>query len=180
MTNQATFKESDMKRPWYKRLTPVAWVLIGVLLLSCAGCSLVGGNWAIPQIFRGDEWATETPVPTEPTAAPTDGPSPTPTEWWEGDATATPKPTEVVDPFPAWWTDEMTQDADGQWWPPDEVIDDVKDAWYRDVEDIHTYLVETKPPDYDSYEEAATRNFAGPQLDLVLLGPALVILSMQG
>jgi hypothetical protein len=173
MTDQATFKESSRRRPWYKRLTPVAWALIAVLALSCVGCGIVGGNWALPQLFTRDEWATATPVPTEPTqptAEPTEGPTPTPTEWWEGDVTATPTLTEVVEPFPAWWSDEMTQDADGQWWPPDEVIEDVKENWYRDLEGYELYLVNTKPPDYDAYEEHLYVWYMGEELEGALNG----------
>jgi len=172
MTDQATFKESSRRRPWYQRLTPVAWVLVAVLALSCVGCGIVGGNWALPQLFSPEEWATATPVPTQPTAAPTEGPTPTPTEWWEGDATATPIPTEIAEPFPAWWAGEMTQDDKGQWWPPDEVIEDVKENWYRDLEGAKLYLIDTKPPDYDAYEEHLYAWYMGEELEswLVILG----------
>jgi hypothetical protein len=166
----ATFKESSRRRPWVQRLTPVAWVLIAVVAVSCLAITLIGGGRAISGLFASDEWATKTHTPTATKAPdPAAGSTGEPTEWWED---GTPEPSEVAEPvpFPAWWADEMTQDKDGQWWPPDEVIEDVKDAWYRDVEDIDTHLVDTKPPDYDSYEESATRNFAGPQLDKILLG----------
>lgn len=172
MANQVTFKESDSKRPWYQRLTPVAWVLIGVVALSCVACGFAGVTQVTPTLLQaGDEWATKTPVPAQPTAASTEGPPPTPTEWWEEGVTVTPEPTEVADPFPAWWAGEMTQDADGQWWPPDEVIEDVKENWYRDLEGYKLYLVDTKPPDYDAYEEHLYAWYMGEELEswLVIL-----------
>ena len=166
MTNQATFKESDRKRPWYRRLTPVAWVLIGVVALSCVACGFVGTTQVTPALLRsGDEWATGTPVPTQPTAESTKGPSPTPTEWWEDGATATPEPTEVVDPFPAWWADEMTQDADGQWWPPDEVVEMVKENYNEGLAVYKAFMGDTRPPDLDSFEEAAPTYFSGEYLN---------------
>jgi hypothetical protein len=168
----ATFKESSRRRSWVQRLTPVAWVLIAVVAVSCLAITLIGGGRVISGLFAGDEWATKTPTPKATKAPdPAAGSTGEPTEWWE-DGTTTPEPAEVAEPvpFPAWWADEMTQDEDGRWWPPDEVLEDVKDAWYRDVEDIDTHLVDAKPPDYDAYEESATRNFAGPELETVLLG----------
>jgi hypothetical protein len=173
MSNQATFKESSAKRAWYKRMTPIAWVLVAVVAVSCLAFAVIGGGWAVPKLFASEEWATKTPTPTATgTPEPTEGPTPTPTEWWEGDATATLEATEVeiVEPFPAWWADEMVQDDDGQYWPPDEVVETVKDAWYGDVEAINTYLVDSKPPDYDAYEEAANLYYAGPQLEKKLRG----------
>jgi hypothetical protein len=166
MTNQATFKESDGKRPWYQRLTPVAWVLIGVVALGCVACGFAGATQVAPTLLQtGDEWATGTPVPIHPTAASTEGPAPTLTEWWEGGATATSEPTEVVDPYPAWWTDEMMQDADGHWWPPDEVVEMVKENWYLDLEGAKLYLIDTKPPDYDAYEEHLYAWYMGEELE---------------
>jgi hypothetical protein len=76
----------------------------------------------------------------------------------------------IVESFPAWWADEMVQGDDGLWMAPDEVVEMVKEAWYGDVEAINTYLVGTKPPDYDAYEEAANLYYAGPQLEKTLSG----------
>ena len=38
----ATFKESSRRRPWVQRLTPVAWVLIAVVAVSCLAITLIG------------------------------------------------------------------------------------------------------------------------------------------
>jgi hypothetical protein len=167
MSNQATFKESSSKRPWFQRLTPIAWVLVAVVAVSCLAFAVIGGGWAVPKLFASEEWATKTPTPTATgTPEPTEGPTPTPTEWWEGDATATPEATEVeiVEPFPAWWAGEMVQDDDGQWWPPEEIVEVAK-THGEERSDAYTAFMETVPPDLDGYEEAMTTYFSGEYLD---------------
>jgi hypothetical protein len=164
MVQKAMFKKSDDRRAWYKRLTPLAWVAIIALALCCGGCSIVGANWAIPVVFPPQEvWATETPVPTAPTAEPTEGPTLTPTEWWEGEMTATPESTEASIPFPAWWSEEMTQGEDGQWWPPDEVVAMVREH-YDEKTAAYKAFVEAGPPDLDGFEEAMPTYFSGDYL----------------
>lgn len=79
--------------------------------------------------------------------------------------TGTPEHIESSVPFPAWWTDQMTQDEDGQWKPPVEVEEMVKKAWYDYVEAFDIHLVKTKPPDYDAFNEAAKAFNAGPMLE---------------
>ena len=165
MAEKATFKKSDDRRAWYKRLTPLAWVAIIALLACCAGCSVVGSKWAIPVIRPPQEtWATETPTaaPTD-TPEPTGGPTLTPTQWWEGDVTVTPEPAELPIPFPAWWSEEMTQGEDGQWRPPEEVVEMVKEH-YDEKTAAYKAFVEAGPPDLDGFEEAMPTYFSGDYL----------------
>jgi hypothetical protein len=168
MAEKATFKKSDDRRAWYRRLTPLAWVAIIVVLFCCAGCSVVGANWTVPALFPAQEtWATETPTPTAtPVPDPTAGPRGEPTEWWEEDATATPASTETAvaeASFPAWWADEMTQDEDGQYWPPDEVVEMVREH-YEERSAAYRAFVEAEPPDLDGFEEAMPTYFSGDYL----------------
>jgi hypothetical protein len=74
----------------------------------------------------------------------------------------TPEPTPA---YPAWWADRMTQDEEGRWWPPDEVIEMVREAYNADYEAGRRYQVETKPPDYDALEAARREWNDGPELE---------------
>lgn len=121
------FQVSPQRRPLYQRLTPLAWTLIGVvglvavLGLAWAGMSLANRSPSEPW----NPTPTATPAPTE-TPAPTAGPSPTPTL----EATVEVTATEVVSAaHPAWWSDQMTQDDEGNLHPPQEVEDAVWDAF---------------------------------------------------
>ena len=82
----------------------MGYTLIVLSIVLMAGCNLI--NPPTP---------TATPEPTA-TPAPTATPEPTNTP----EPTVTPTPTEN---FEAWWTDEMWQDEEGNWWPPEEVVD---------------------------------------------------------
>ena len=96
MRHKPTFKPSPAKRPWYRRLTPVAWALIGVgvvvVALSIVAAAMVFGN----------RHASEPEV------------------WW------TPTPTL---PPSVWWADQMVEDDQGHLQPPQEVQDDVWEAF---------------------------------------------------
>ncbi|HHH40493.1 MAG TPA: hypothetical protein ENK56_00640, partial [Chloroflexi bacterium] len=144
-----TFKPSPAKRPVVQRLTPLAWALIGVVVLvvvlGIVGAAMVFGRRASDEV-----WWTPTPTDT-PTAAPspTEGPTPTPTAWYEGMITPTPEPTPA---YPAWWTDQMTQGEDGQWWPPEEVVEMVQEHFQEAEQAHYEYLIKAKPPDIDGYE----------------------------
>jgi|Deesub1362B_J571_1020462.scaffolds.fasta_scaffold28189_2 hypothetical protein len=59
----------------------------------------------------------------------------------------------------------MTQDEDGNWWPPEEVIEMVKEAYNADYEAGRRFLVDTRPPDYDALEEARREWNSGPELE---------------
>jgi hypothetical protein len=162
----ATFKESSTKRPWFQRLTPVAWALIAVVALSCLAFMVLGCGWAIPQLLLTDEWATKTPTPA-PTGTPETaaGPTEEATDWWEpSEPPSTVEGTEVGEPFPAWWADEMTQDENGHWWPPDEVVDMVEEHRSEFWDTWKTYASETRPPDLDGFEDVLPTFASGEYL----------------
>ena len=143
-----TFKVSPKQRPWYRRLTPAAWVLMGVGLVVVVGAAVVA------VLAAGDRSAepwnptpTASPVPSATPVLPTA----TPTVWWEGLVSPTPTATPA---FPAWWSDQMTQDAEGRWWPPEGVRETVEDWWWLSGAASRAAIVESKPPDYDALERA--------------------------
>lgn len=105
----SNFKPSPRVRPVTRRLTPLAWVLIGVgaliLLLAC-----IGGGIAIANRPDDEPWqptATATAVPTATEVLPTA----TPTEWYEPIMTATPLPPTPTPPPAVTWT--VTPDTSG-------------------------------------------------------------------
>jgi len=154
--DEPTFQVSREKRAVWQRLTPLAWgivFVVGLVVVVLGGGALIVGCGEIA-----------VPTPTS-TPAPTDTPTPTPT------ATLTPTPTPTVDPeepFPAWWSDEMWQDEEGNWWPPEEVIEMVKEHYNGGREAAYTYLFDTKPPDYDSYEQILYEWRTGESLSFML------------
>lgn len=157
--SKPTFRVSPSRRPVVQRLTPVAWVLIGVVVLALALLA-VTAVMVLEHRLDDEPWQ---PTPTVgPTATATPLlPTATPTEWWDGlvDPTADPTP-----PYPAWWSSQMTQDEEGNWWPPDEVIEMVRQAYWADYEAFRAYLVDTTPPDYEAYAEALHAWNAGTAL----------------
>ncbi|HIE38052.1 MAG TPA: hypothetical protein EYP77_03110, partial [Anaerolineae bacterium] len=149
MRHKPTFKPSPAKRPWYRRLTPVAWALIGVgvvvVALSIVAAAMVLGGRPSEEPWSPTPTATVPPTPTEVQ------PTPTPTVWYEGMVSPTPEPTPA---YPAWWTDQMTQDENGHWWPPEEVAEMVREHFRECDSILYTrYLIESKPPDLDGYEQ---------------------------
>jgi hypothetical protein len=146
--HKPTFKVSPKQRPWYRRLTPAAWVLMGVGLVVVVGAAVVA------VLAAGDRSAepwnptpTASPVPSATPVLPTA----TPTVWWEGLVSPTPTATPA---FPAWWSDQMTQDAEGRWWPPEGVSEMVEEWWPSYSAASRAAIVESKPPDYDALERA--------------------------
>ena len=48
----------------------------------------------------------------------------------------------------------MTQDENGHWWPPEEVAEMVREHFRECDSILYTrYLIESKPPDLDGYEQ---------------------------
>lgn len=158
--SKPTFRVSPSRRPVIRRLTPVAWVLIGVVVLAL-GLLTITAVMVLEHRLDDGPWQ---PTPTVgPTATATPLlPTATPTEWWDGlvDPTADPTP-----PYPAWWSSQMTQDEEGNWWPPDEVIEMVRQAYWADYEATRRHLVETTPPDYEAYEGTLREWVAEPALE---------------
>jgi hypothetical protein len=120
-----------------QRLTPLAWVFIGILglalVVGCTACTLALVDRPTDEPW--DPTATPTPVPTN-TPAPTAGPSPTPTVWYQDIVTPTVAATEEVtssdvmtESGTVWWSDQMTEDDEGNLLPPQEVQDAVWEAF---------------------------------------------------
>ena len=105
-----TFKVSPAKRPWYQRLTPFAWAMIGVVMvvvvLGITAGVLALSNRPAPEEPWQPDW---TPTPTVP-------------------PTATPSPTPTLPPS-VWWADQMVEDEQGHLQPPPEVQDQVWEAF---------------------------------------------------
>jgi hypothetical protein len=111
-------RKSD-KRHWLQRLTPGGWAII--LTLGGLTILLVIGviTWAAPRVST----VVDLPIlnrPTPTSVVPTFTPRPTASPLPEPTAT----PTSTVN-FPAYWSDGMWQDANDQWWPADDVREEV-------------------------------------------------------
>jgi hypothetical protein len=132
MTNhRKSFKVSPQKRPLVQRLTPLAWVFIAIAaLVILAGCT--AGALTLTERPTDEPWdptATTTAAPTATPVAPA-GPSPTPTVWYEDIVTPTVTATdEVTAADSVWWSDQMTENEDGDLVPPQEVQDAVWEAF---------------------------------------------------
>ncbi len=162
MNHQPTFKTSPAKRPLHQRLTPAAWALIGVAVLV-ALLAVVGAALTLGGRRSTEVWWTPTPTATATaTPNPTVGPTATPTAWYEGMISPTPEPTPA---YPAWWSDQMTQDQDGNWWPPEEVTEMVRQHFVEAEQAHYKYLVEAKPPDIDGYRAVLARYRIGAELE---------------
>jgi hypothetical protein len=174
--HKPTFKPTPAQRPWHQRLTPLAWALVVAVVLAIAG-GLIAGIWALAQ-GRDRPFTlppTGTPAPTAgPT--PTSGPSPTPTAWYEGVITPTATVAETATPtatvaYPAWWRDQMTLGDDGQWWPPQEVVQMVAEHYQGFLDEYEALakandldgIVENLPRWYTGDMEAITGIFAAVQ-----------------
>lgn len=108
MAKSQSFTASPARRSTAARITSVGWflVLLGAGLLALV--LLGGGKWLLSQLPAAP---TATPTPT----APPTGAAPT--------ATPTLTPTAA---FPATWAAGMYQDANGQWWPAEDVREQVQ------------------------------------------------------
>jgi hypothetical protein len=111
---------------------------------------------------------TSSPVPTD-TPVPTEGPTATPTLWYT--PTVAVEPTQAVTEtaqFPAWWSDEMTQDEDGNWWPPEEVVTMVEEHYLAAIDARYETFPEGGVPDLDALESVLYEWYSGPQLEMEL------------
>jgi hypothetical protein len=84
--------------------------------------------------------------------------------------TPTAAATEVVTAaYPAWWSDQMTQDQEGNWWPPEEVDAMVKEHYQTGIEAYNEVFPEGSVPDLDGLETVYHKWYSGPQLEQQLL-----------
>jgi hypothetical protein len=124
--HRSTFEVSADKRPLFQRLTPLAWVIIGLVSLVVVGVLAI----TVPQLLSNDNetellaerLARETPVNS--VAAPKAPAAPTPTRA----PTRTPRPTvAAANPNDAPWRTQMILGADGIWTAPPAVMQRVLD-----------------------------------------------------
>jgi hypothetical protein len=172
---KSTFKVSPQKRPVTQRLTPLAWVFIAIAaLVVLASCT--AGALTLTERPTDEPWdptATATTAPTEAPAAPA-GPSPTPRVWYEDIVTPTVTATDEVTSSGQlpWWSDQMTQDDEGNWWPPEEVAAMVEEQSDECGEAYDEYLIETTPPDIQGYKEVVVPMCYPPERTEEMLGYA--------
>jgi hypothetical protein len=75
----------------------------------------------------------------------------------------------VTAPHPAWWSEQMSQDEEGNWWPPEEVAEMVKEHYITYVEAYHRAFPEGSVPDLEAIEALDREWYSGPQLEQQLL-----------
>jgi len=128
MNPQNTF--NPRVRPLHRRLTPLAWVVIGVValvvLLVCIGGAVALGNRPDDEPWQPTPTATAVPTatPVLPTA--------TPTQWYELIMTATPLPPTPTPPRPVTWTVTPVDNglvAPGFGYVPQEIDDWIWDSF---------------------------------------------------
>ena len=172
MKRKSTFKVSSRRRPVHQRMTPVAWAMVGVTTLA-VGLAATLGVMSLTSCSSGDVWQptpTATPVPTG-TPVPTSGPSATPTVWYEGMVSPTPESTAMSEPShvaPAWWSEEMRQDEEGHCWPPDDVIEMVKEHYFTNFEEQRALIPDGAPADLDGIELILHDWYSGERLEVSL------------
>ena len=58
----------------------------------------------------------------------------------------------------------MTQDEDGNWWPPEEVVEMVEEDFNTVIEEKNELFFASDPPDLDAFEAQLSRWYSGPYL----------------
>ncbi len=155
MTHKPTFSRTPRKRPWYERLTPVAWLMIGVLALVI----VVGGTTAAkalggpkPQPFESDAPKTEVAPEPTPTPEPVEAEPEPAQDWW---AEALPE-TPITSTRPltgVWWLEQMACDGQGTCTPPQAVVDEIVAdflAWRATIP-YYYYELSMTPEQLESY-----------------------------
>jgi len=120
MAYKPTFKPSPAKRPLRRRLTPLAWALMGVGVLVVM-LVIVGGAMSCTGRPTDEPWSPTPTATVSPTVGKTELP-PTPTVWYEGMVS----PTLGGDSI--WWANQMVEDQ-GHLLPPEEVQDAVWESF---------------------------------------------------
>ena len=168
-THKPTFRATPKRRAWHRRLTPAAWLLIGVggalatLLIVAVLGKLLGGQ--------------DTPFVLPPTVTPvvrltsgedippsTATPTPEPGSWWTEPSTTTLPSEATLD-----WAAQMACDAQGTCLPPAQIADEIVAAYWEWKEAIPFYYYEL-----DMTPEELERHYMGEILDLQLEFVALV------
>ena len=159
--HKPTFRITPKRRPWHRRLTPAAWLLVSVgglvgLVIVLGLFKALFGERDIPFVLP----PTRTPVVT---ATPTGSPTPLPTLRAEPqDEAATPEAW-------VWWADQMTCDDGKRCMPPQAVTEEIIAAYWAWKEAIpfYYYQVEMTPAELRRY-------YTGEVLDLQLEFVSLV------
>jgi hypothetical protein len=144
--HKPTFRVTPKRRPWYRRLTPAAWLLLGVGGL--AGLIIVLG------LFKALFGERDIPFVLPPTRTPAVTPSPT--------APPTPSPTSTPEAW-VWWADEMRCDDRGNCTPPQAVVDGILSAYWTWKEALAFYIYQL-----DMTPEQLAQYYTGEILDLQL------------
>jgi hypothetical protein len=114
--SQKHFTPTPEKRGLLERLSLVGWIIIITVSALMILLAVAAVNWAAPRMPDLPLFGRATPTSVLPTSTPRPTATPLPT------ATATPTSTVNV---PATWSAGMWQDANGRWWPADDVREDV-------------------------------------------------------
>jgi hypothetical protein len=158
-----SFRLSE-KRPWYKRLTPMAWLIIGtllflILLFSSLGISSILGARNGQQnlseaLGNPTSKAPVAPAPAQPVAAPKVDPV-------QAAVSAPPAAAPAASGKVA-WADKMTQQSDGTWMAPKEVVQKI-------TTDLSSYYASSRNRTLDSYltqrDAILEANFSGEALE---------------
>lgn len=173
--SQKHFTPTPEKRGLLERLSLVGWIIVITVSALVILLAVATVNWATPRMQDLPLLGRATPTSVLPTSTPRPTATPLPT------ATAT--PTSTVN-YPATWSAGMWQDANGMWWPADDVREDVigmvnqhyleiyeniwnrpRDEVYETLtdEDLDRYLTDQHLEDYllTRQEYRTTGNFHG-------------------
>ncbi len=183
--HKTTFQLTPQKRPLYKRMTPLAWLLIGtaVVLTAVLAFSLFQGRekdepLGLPAASAPAAAEAQAPAAALPTTAPPTATAlpPTPTQWQVEEtvaSTAVAPPTVVAASATpegrVWWAEQMACDEQGSCTPPAEVADAVVAAYWEWRTAIPFYYYEL-----DMTPEQLEYHYIGEMLDLQLEFIALV------
>jgi hypothetical protein len=150
--HKPTFRITPKHRPWHRRMTPAAWLLVIVgglvgMMIAWGLFKTLFGERDIPFVLP----PTRTPVVTSrSTASPTPLPTTTPEAW-------------------VWWAQQMTCDGGEGCTPPQAVVDDIIAAYraWKEAIPFYYYEIDMTPAELRQY-------YSGEVLDLQLEFVALV------
>jgi hypothetical protein len=67
--------------------------------------------------------------------------------------------------FRARWSDEMTEDEEGKWWPPDAVAQMVREHYFAAHEARRAFIGTGQPADLEGIEATLYEWYSGPRLE---------------